>query len=283
MANFANGFQGDINSLNVILPTLNAKTYIIPGVTVNADLNVTSMGEQAYFYVQSAPTAAGSHTLGGKLTETSAGVKRIPVDLSEGYGIHTVLPHVNFATVEASVVESKVIQETLKRANLFNEEFVAALVTGAKAKTYTKDLKGTAALLEAIGTFKKDNKANALRPTGALVTVDFYNALIEDVKNRSTERTDGLLFDGNVLTIAGIPVIESVDLTGVDFVLIHAEGVGAIINVQSLFVVDSTAAGYPGGLLISGEMGRGFEVVDYAKQPVLGANGYHVAKFTEAT
>lgn len=282
MANFANGFQGDINSLNVILPTLNAKTYIIPGVTVNADLNVTSMGEQAYFYVQNAPTAAGSHTLGGKLTEQSAGVKRIAVDLSTGYGIHTVLPHVNFATVAASVVESKVIQETLKRANLFNEEFVAALLAGATAKTYKKDAKGTAALLDAIGVFKKDNKANALRPTGALVTVDFYNELIEDVKNRSTERTDGLLFDGNVLTIGGVPVIESVDLVGVDFILIHAEGVGAIINVQSLFVVDSTAAGYPGGLLISGELGRGFEVVNATKQPVLGVGGYHVAKFTEA-
>lgn len=282
MANFANGFQGDINSLNVILPTLNAKTYIIPGVTVNGDLNVTSMGEQAYFYVQNAPNVGANHKLGGKLSEQTAGVTRIAVDLSEGYGIHTVLPHVNFATVQASVVESKVVQETLKRANLFNEEFVEALVAGAQTKTYKKGAKGTAALLDAIGTFKKDNKGNALKPTGALVTVDFYNELIEDVKNRSTERTDGLLFDGNVLTIAGIPVIESVDLTGSDFILIHAEGVGAIINVQSLFVVDSTTAGYPGGLLISGELGRGFEVVDKVKQPVLGATGYHVAKFSEA-
>jgi len=275
-------FNGDQKGLDIILKTLEAKTYALPGITVNGDLSVTAAGEFAYFYIQGAPSVAGSHTLGTKLTETSSGVKRISVDLSAGYGMHTVIPHVNFATVAPDVVEKKIAQESVKRANLFNEEFVAAVVSGAVAKTYTNTLVGLAAFLEAIGTFKTDNKANYLKPTGALVSVAFYNALVNDLKGRSTDRTDELLFDGNILTVAGIPVIECVDLSGVDFVLIHAEGVAAPINIQTLFVVDGTAAGYPGSVLISGEMGRGFKVVAYADQPVLGSGGYHVAKFTAA-
>ena len=279
---YSNGFNGDLKGLDIILKTLEAKTYALPGIIVNGDLSVTAMGESAYFYIQGAPSAAGSHTLGTKLTETSSGVKRISIDLSEGYGLHTVIPFANFATVAPDVVEKKVAQEALKRANLFNEEFVTALVAGATAKTYTNGLTGLKAFLEAVGTFKVDNKANALKPTGALVSVAFYNALIDDLKGRSTERTDGLLFDGNMITISGIPVVECVDLSGVDFVLVHAEGVAAPVNVQTLNVVDATAAGYPSGVLISGEMGRGFKVVAFADQPVLGAGGYHVAKFTEA-
>ena len=279
---YANGFNGDQKGLDIILKTLEAKTYAIPGIIVNGDLSVTAMGESAYFYIQGAPSVAGSHTLGTKLTETSSGVKRISIDLSTGYGLHTVIPFANYATVAPDVVEKKVAQESVKRANLFNEEFITALLAGASAKTYTKTLVGLAAFLEAVGTFKVDNKANAIKPTGALVTVAFYNALINDLKSRSTERTDGLLFDGSILTVSGIPVIECVDLTGVDFVLVHAEGVAAPINVQTLNVVDATAAGYPSGVLISGEMGRGFKVVAFADQPVLGAGGYHVAKFTEA-
>ena len=282
MANFANGFQGDTKGLDIILKTLEAKSYAIPGITVNSELAVTSMGESAYFYIQGATSAVGSHTLGTKLTETSSGVKRISIDLSQGYAIHTVIPHANYATVAPDVVEKKIAQEALKRSNLYNEDFVTAILAGAKAKTYTKTLVGLKAFLEAVGTFKKDNKVNALQPTGALVSVDFYNALIDDLKGRSTERTDGLLFDGNMIVVRGIPVIECVDLVGADFVLVHAEGTAAPINIQTLFVVDGTVAGYPGSVLISGEMGRGFKVVAFADQAVLGANGYHVAKFTEA-
>lgn len=279
---YANGFNGDQKNLEIILKTLEAKTYAIPGVTVNADLQVTSMGETAYFYVQGAPSAAGSHTLGTKLTETSSGVKRIDVSLATGYGIHTIIPNANYATVAPDVVEAKVAQESVKKSNLFNEEFVVQLTTDAVAKTYTKDKTALPALLEAIGTFKKDNKANALKPTGVLASVDFYNDLLIDLKGRSTDRTDDILFDGQIVMVAGIPVIECVDLTAVEFILVHAEGVAAPVNVNSLLIVDGTAAGYPASALISGEMGRGFKVVKYADQPVLGSGGYHVAKVTEA-
>jgi len=273
-------FNGDHKALDIILKTLEAKTYAIPGLTTNSDLQVTAAGEFGYFYIQGAPSVAGSHTLGTKLTETSSGVKKISIDLSTGYGLHTVIPHVNYATVAPDVVEKKIAQESVKRANLFNEEFLTAIVAGATAKNCAQNLTGLAAFLDGVATFKVDNKANYLKPTAALASVAFYNTLINDLKGRSTDRTDGLLFDGNSIVISGIPVIECVDLTAVPFILIHAEGVAAPINIQTLFVVDGTAAGYPGSVLISGELGRGFKVVTYSDQPVLGSGGYHVSKLS---
>lgn len=282
---YANGFNGDVKSLDIILKTLEAKTYAIPGVIVNGDTQVSVAGEVGYIYTHGLASAAGSHTLGTQLTPTSSGVKRIDISLANGYGISSVIPYANFATVGPDVVESKIAQEAMVRANLFNTDLVAALVGGAEAKTYTKDATALAGLLDAFKTFKTDNKDSGLKPTGVLASVDFYNKLLSELVSRNTDRTDEFLYDGDIIMVGGIPVIESVDLAASDaeFIVVNAEGIAAPVNIKTLFVTDGTAAGYPGSTLISGEMGVGFKVLDNDDAEALGDDGYYAAAFVMAT
>jgi len=281
---FSNGFSGDYKALDVIVKTLHAKSYLVEGPIVNPALSVSSMGEVAYFYVDSAPTAAGSHNLGSQVTFTASGGKRIDVSLTTGYKIAAVIPHVNYATVSPDLIASKVAQESIKISNLRNEAFVTALLAGATAKEFTNAATAYTAILEGLKNFKVDNKSNAMRPTGGLISSAFLADLMVDNKFiRSTDRGDSLAYDGVQVMIQGIPFVECPDLTTASFILVNSEGIAAPVNINTLYVIDGTAAGYPGGTIISGEMGANFKVLVKADAPALDqSTGYFAAKYTEA-
>ena len=260
---FNNGFQGDVVSLNHILQTLEAKTYAIPGITVNPNLQVTAGGESVFFYTRSTATAATGNA-GDSVTYAVKGNKRIDVPMLSRIAIGAVLPYVNVATVSPDAVADKVIQETVIQSNIYNQALVAAIVSAADAKTYTKDATAFDAVLEGIRKFKVDNKANGLAPTGVLAAPAFFASLIGDSKIHLAITFKDVADQAvRQLNIPGIPVpvIECVDLALVDFVVVHAEGVAAPVVARTLEVVSATPVGYPGGTLIAGELPYGFKIV----------------------
>ena len=287
---FNNGFNGDHVSLQYVLKTLEAKTYDIPGVVTNANLQVTASGESVFFYTRSKATAAAGNA-GDSVTYVAKGAKRIDVPLLKRIAIGGIIPYVNFATISADVVADKVIQETLAQANLYNEGLIAAIEAAATAKTFTKDIGNFAALVEAVGNFKKDNKVSGgLLPTAILASPTFFAGLLTDANiNLAIVLRPGETVSDSVrrLDIPGLPcpVIECSDVdAGQLFYIVNAEGVAAPIVARSLSVVDGTPAGYPGSTLIAGELPFGFKIVTKSDDLTLDSSiGYLVAKFSEAT
>lgn len=286
---FNNGFQGDQVSLQYVLKTLEAKTYDIPGVVTNQNLSVTAQGESAFFYTRSASTGASGNA-GDKITYTAGGGKRIDVPMTAAVQFGVVLPYVNHATVSADVIGDKLIQETVKQANLYNEALISAINSGATAKTYTKDETAFEALLEAVSKFKQDNKTSGgLNPTAVLAGPTFFKDLLADSSLRLAIVLKDQVSSDKVrrLDIPGLPcpVIECVDCdAAVEFYILNSEGVAAPMVARSIAVGDASPIGYPGGTFIAGELPYGFKIVTKSDDLTLhGTDGYLVAKYVEAT
>lgn len=266
---FANGFNGDVVSLNHILQTLDAKVIAIPGVTCSSGLSVSAAGETAYYFTRSA-TSVGTGTLGAQLTYTSGGLTRVDIPMTSAVQIKSVLPLANVETVSADVVADRVVYESLSAANKYNELFLAALYASTGTITGTAALtKATVygAIVDAVKEFKTTNKAKGMKPTGIIVGPTVEALLLQSPEFiRSTAVGDAAVNDAYIGKVAGLPVISAVDLdettNKIDFILINQEGFGAPTNVKSLVTVDATAAGYPAGTLIAGEIGYGFKIAD---------------------
>jgi len=279
-------FQGDLKSLDYILQTLDAKTYAIPGVIVNPNLNVTAGGESVFFYTRSTATAASGNA-GDSVSYTVKGNKRIDVALTSRFSIGAIIPYVNVAAVTPDAIGDKVIQETIQQSNLYNVAFLTALAAGATAKEYTHDATAFAALLEGIADFKVDNKISGLAPTGVLASPTFFSELIADSKIHLAitfkEAADQAVRQLNIPGVP-VPVVECADLSAVSFIVVNSEGVVAPIVAKTLEVVSSVSVGYPGGTLIAGELPYGFKIVTKSDDLTLDTTvGYLVSKYTEAT
>ena len=264
---FANGFNGDNVSLGYILKTLNAKTYLIPGITCNPDVSVTAAGESAYYYKRSASSVAAALT-GARIAwgdGNSKGVTRTDISMVNCFQIKDAIPHANFATVSADVIGDKVVQESIEVANQHN----AAAITKMETTTYNKTLGAALSLntiysevLTAKAEFITQNKAKYLKPTAIFVAPDVMALLKEknlvlfkDSLPGQSEKIRGYFDD--------MAVIECPDVAATTaFIMVNDLGFGAPINVNTLYVVDGTAAGWAGGTLISGELSYGFDLCD---------------------
>jgi len=266
---YSNGFNGDIVSLKYILQTLEAKQILVPGKTCNPNLSVSVGGESAYFYKRNA-SSVGVGTIGDKLTYGSSGVTRVDIPLTSAIQIKCVLPHVNFATVSADVVADKVIQETLVAANKLNELALGKLSASTGAVTGTVALTGATvygAIIDAVKEFKLKNAAKGMKPTAIIVGPSVESYLLKAPEFiRSTIAGDNVVGNGVIGSIAGLMVIEGLDMdettAKIDFILVNAEAFAAATNINTLYVVDGTAAGYPGGTIIAGEIGHGELIAD---------------------
>lgn len=274
---FSNGYDGDQVQLNYILKTINEKRVLIPGLVTNPALSVAAMGESASFYVNG-KTNAKKGVAGGKVDYASVGGKRIDLFMRDAMHIADVIPRVNFATVTADVIGARVIQETISAMNAHNTEGVKAIEAEAEAKT----LEGADAyeqLVNAIAQFEIDNKATGGKPFSALVSPAFYAQLQLDKRFVDGIERDSVARTGFIGLVAGIYTIKTLDLTE-GFILVNPEGIAAPINVNTLDIVNGTSVGYPGGVVIGGELGYGFKVVTRAEDVNLGTTGYFAAKFT---
>lgn len=267
---FANGYNGDVVSLNHILQTLERKVIAVPGVSCADGLSVSAMGETAYYFTRSASTVDVGD-LGAQMEYTSGGLTRVDIPMVKAVQIKSVLPNANVATISADVVGDRVIYETMSAANKYNEKFLEALCdsTGSITGTTAAD-KSTVygIIVDAIKEFKVKNKAKGMKPTCIVVGPTFEALLMKCPEFlRSTALGDAVVSSEGVIgKVCGLPVILAVDMDEttdkIDFILMNAEGFGAPQNVNSLVVTDATQAGYPAGTLIAGEIGYGFKVAD---------------------
>lgn len=279
---FANGFNGDQVSLGFILKTLEAKQYFIPGVSCNQDVQVTAKGESAYYFKRS-ESSVGTGTVGAKLDYASKGVVRQSIDMTSAIQIKAVIPYANAATVSADVVGDKVVQESITAANKFNELGVAFLDSYGDADAalttplgihkdivsdygYTRGTSAVSVVASVLFKAKKDfilkNKEKNLKPTAILMG----SALVADMKTANLLAFKEFVPGGNEAMIGyfdGMAVIECPDLdASYEAIMLNDKAFGMPQNVNTLIVADGTAAGYPGGTIIGGEIGWGAEVCD---------------------
>jgi hypothetical protein len=263
---FQNGFQGDQIGIDYILRTLEAKTYVIPGVTANPRVTVSVAGDSAYYLTQPAASVGAKVTLGGLHTWTdgdSKGVSRKVVDLSKGYPIYEIIPFANYATVAADVVGERVTVNALERANQCNREYLTELVTNGTPKTYAATITADnvlSTLLGAIADFNTLNKAKYLTPTAMFVSESVLQALREKnliiFKDAVPGENDQILGFFNK-----VAVIEAQDLAAGEFVLMNYLGAGQVQNLRSFFIKDGSIIA-PGSTILTGEIGVASTTLD---------------------
>ena len=267
---YANGFSGDVRSLQHILQTLDRKLVAIPGVTCSGELSVTENAEIAYFFKRGV-SSVKTGKVGNQVSFDKAGVTRVDIPMVDAVTIGAVLPRVNYSTISDDVVGDTVIKESITAANKYNELFVAALSKATNKATGTDPLTKDNVydkIVDTIKQFKLKNKANGLKPE-AIVVGPTASALLQSCPQflRSTALGDDVVSEGYIGKVAGLKVVEALDLNegasdNLDFIVLHPEGFAAPQNINSLFITDGTAAGYPGGTIVSGEIGHGFLITD---------------------
>ena len=264
MAHFANGYEGDTVSLGYILQAQSHEDVFIPGVTENPNISVSVNGEVAYLYLP-ADASIGSGTVGGQVTFASKGVSTVTIPMLTAKTISDVIPHANFMTVAADVVNARWVQQTEKLQDEINLAGLTALKDGATATANTTAL--TAAnIYETILTDIKEFKTNAankslkLKPTGMIVGATGEALLLNSPQFlRSTIVGDEAVKNGVIGSIAGVPVISSVELDalGADYIIVNCLGIGIPTNVNSAKQFDATPVGYIDGTGLAAEVGYG--------------------------
>src|SRR5574344_42188 len=264
MPHFANGYEGDTVSLGYILQTQSHEDVFIPGVTENPNISASVNGEVAYLYLP-ADASIGSGTVGGQVTVASKGVQTVTIPLLTAKTISDVIPHANFMTVAADVVNARWVQQTEKLQDEINLAGLTALKAGATATANTTAL--TAAniyetILTDIKEFKTNtaNKSLKLKPTGIIVGATGEALLLNSPQFlRSTIVGDEAVKNGVIGSIAGVPVISSVELDalGADYIIVNCLGIGIPTNVNSAKQFDATPVGYIDGTGLAAEVGYG--------------------------
>ena len=264
MSHFANGYEGDTVSLGYILQAQSHEDVFIPGVTENPNISVSVNGEVAYLYLP-ADASIGSGTVGGQVTFVSKGVSTVTIPMLTAKTISDVIPHANFMTVAADVVNARWVQQTEKLQDEINLAGLTALKAGATATANTTALT-SANIYETILTDIKEFKTNAtnkslkLKPTGMIVGAAGEAALLNSPQFlRSTLVGDEAVRNGVIGSIAGVPVISSVELDalGADYIIVNCLGIGIPTNVNSAKQFDATPVGYIDGTGLAAEVGYG--------------------------
>lgn len=264
MAHFANGYEGDTVSLGYILQAQSHEDIFIPGVTENPNISVSVNGEVAYLYLP-ADASIGSGTVGGQVTFASKGVSTVTIPMLSCKTISDVIPHANFMTVAADVVNARWVQQTEKLQDEINLAGMTALKAGATATADTTALTSAniyETILTDIKEFKTSaaNKSLKLKPTGMIVGATGEALLLNSPQFlRSTIAGDEAVKNGVIGSIAGVPVIPSVELDalGADYIIVNCLGIGIPTNVNSAKQFDATPVGYIDGTGLAAEVGYG--------------------------
>jgi hypothetical protein len=285
---YAKSYLGDTLATGAVIKTLEAKTAILPGITVRADL-VRVMGNVAEFWYNIKPTVQVT-TPGADFNSTNVGVKKATLTLGRALQIDEKIPQVAIETISAPIVADFTVKGSIGLANKMGELFITELLALAQAKTYTNGLKLVAAIAEAIGVFELgasvkilgvadttfSNKENGIRPTAVLVGPAGKAKLLADPAFQALFQGAGQgSYPALLGTLFGLNVVFAQDLTGVDFVLINHEGIGYPYSLNALRVVE--AEGFV-GVRLQGEIA----MVNATQPGVLVIDSYAM-KFTEAS
>ena len=255
MANFFVG-NGDTAQLNVIIRTVNAKSYILPGVTCRDDIQMFS-GESANYWVKEKMFPGADQTLkpGGKHVQEAVGLVRKTVNIDKCEPLDFVIPGINYNCVAADTVNAYLVDSTINAANKRNRDYLTVLEGAAVAadKTYnaaSDDVYTT--ILDLRAEFIKKNKADYMVPTALFVS--------PLVMARLKEKNLVLFKDNSPYgTFLEMEIIEAPDLT-CDMIMMNACAMVSAIAYQAVEVFSGAPIGYPGGTAASGE-------IDYCNVP----------------
>lgn len=280
------GFQGDILSLNYILPTVDAKSVFIPGLTTAFDVTVN--GQTAYYY-ESETFDLSDGEAGRKLDLATTGAKRHSFDLDKSYGIGGVIPLVGHATVSEDVIGRKLVDSANGVVAWDNMKGLEELAKGT-AKTYTASEDGAYVdVIDAVKVFNEANKVTFVETTDAygdkvrkakggwrattlVVGPEFYASLqkCEEFSKWAPGQTQFSANEAVVGRVGGLDVVYSTELPStVKFIVMNPNGFLAPKGVSATEVFDKVE-GRPGAILAQSEMVYGFKILD--------ANQIHVYK-----
>jgi hypothetical protein len=254
MASYATaaGFNGDALTLPVVVKTLNAKSYIKPGVNSNPDLTVSVGGESVQYYVRDGLFVAEG-TIGAKHTipTTGSGFKAKTFAFTKSQNIDVVIPYAADANTKVAVTADKMVEGTMQALNNINEDFISTIMVAAKANVATTAWDAAypyLSMLQLRSEFITTNKKWFMKPTCFMVAPDIYAALLNQKL---------LVFKGgeDFASFADIPVLEIPDMDAGYVVIMNDLAAYAAANVRTIVAADSTPVGFPGGTLYSGEIG----------------------------
>ena len=281
MANFYDTYNGDILSLNYILPTVDAKSVFIPGLTTAFD--VTVAGQTAYYY-ESETFDISKGPAGRKLNLAETGAKRKSFDLDQSYGIGGIIPLVGHATVSEDVIGRKLVDSANGVVALDNQIGLAELAKGT-AKTYTASEDGAYVdVIDAVAVFNKENAVKLVgegdnkkakggwKATTLVVGPDFYAKLqkCEEFSKWAPGQTQFSANEAVVGRVGGLDVVYTTEMPeGVSFIVMNPNGFLAPKGVSATEVFDKVE-GRPGAILAQSELVYGFRILD--------ANQIHVYK-----
>ena len=239
--------NGDTVQSSVVQKTLNAKTYIIDGVTCDDEIQFPNAETLIYWVTDSSAPAAQSNGVGAKQTFAEKALVKKTVSVGNSLGLNGIIPGINMATVTADQVNSHVVKDTIKASNSINKNYISVLETVAEAATTTYSASDVyKSILDLKAEWAVENKDNYMDPTALFVSPAVYALLTKN----------NLLYfkDNNPAgSFLGLTVIEAPDLVS-NAILMNAKAMISGVAFADTQVFDAAPLGYAGGTGYIGEL-----------------------------
>jgi hypothetical protein len=259
-------YLSDTLATGVVTQTINSITSLIPGVTVKAELAGLISASTAEYWYNLAPNIATTDA-GADFSTSNVGSKKAVMPLTRALHMDEKVPGFAIETTSADVLNDRIAKGSIAMANKIGSLFMTDLLALAQAQEV--EVAGAdfyLGIVEAIKVFSTgssakvggavdttySNAANGVQPTTIVVgdvgrSKLFANQAFQRLIGDSNQNAiPGLI--GNML---GLRVVYSQHLTGVDFLLLNAEGVAFPYSLNTLRVVESEAFN---GVRVQGEV-----------------------------
>ena len=256
---FGTDYNADIVSTKYVLPTIEANTIFIPGITTPMDMHIE--GESAYYYV-STDDEVTDGTAGRKLTLGETGFKRMDVALNKSLGLGGIVPGVGRMVDGADVVNTKAVEFTLKTVKKHNELGLAAMATGGTAAKSTSAITKDTVYGEIVDARKEFKAANDLTPKYVIVSDEVEAALLKSDEFIKKEQADAeVVYTGVIGSVAGLVVLHGELPEGTDFIVGCESSFLAPHSIDALEIFGNVE-GYPAAAAIQSEYAYGFKVTE---------------------
>lgn len=232
-------FNGDVVNTNYVLPIIAAQSIFIPGVTTPRDIVVNA--ETAYWKEFTGATVSDGVAGRTDTADANAGLKKYTIDMSNSFILKAKLDGASIRNNVNDVVGIALQDIARKAIKKHNAKGLAALVTGAT--TYTPDAADTtyfAAIVDAIKKYTVDNAESGDEPTALIISPATKAGLIKELGEKAFKTgTTEVLYKGYIGELAGVMVLESVDLPAkTEYILVGSNSFLAPRNLSGIQLID---------------------------------------------
>jgi hypothetical protein len=247
-------YLADTLATGVVTQTINSITSLIPGVTCKAELAGLVSASTAEYWYNLAPNIATTDA-GADFSTTNVGSKKAVMPLTRALHMDEKVPNFSIENTSADVLNDRIAKGAIAMANKIGSLFMTDLLALAQAKTAT--VAGADFYLGVVEGIKEFSSGSSAKVGGAVDTT-FSNAangvqpttiVVGDVgrsKLFANQAFQRLIGDSNqnsipglIGSMLGLQVVYSQHLTGVDFLLLNAEGVAYPYSLNTLRVIES--------------------------------------------